>query len=111
MTRSQEIRGGMHHRGKVVAPGPRKQRAQVVLFALGGKIRTERARDSGAPRQIRTAAPASGGRKSGGLLVENAPTSAYLLGSTLTTDALADPACASVVAIPLPRDRETHRLG
>ena len=96
---------GCINRGKVVTPRPRKKHKQVALSGIGGKIRDDVARDNSAPRQIRTAAPASGGRKSGGLLVENAPTSAYLLGSTLTTDALADPACASVVAIPLPRDR------
>ena len=65
------------------------------------------ARDSGAPRQIRTAAPASGGRKRGTQLTEIAPAPACLLGSRLTTDALDDPIRASVVAILLPRASDT----
>jgi hypothetical protein len=54
----------------------------------------------GAPTQIRSAAPASRGRKRGALGVEDAPVSSYLLGSMLTTSALADPVRASVEAIP-----------
>ena len=55
------------------------------------------------PRQIRTAAPASGGRLRAALLALIAPTSFYLLGSRVTSDALDDLVRASLVAILLPR--------
>ena len=54
------------------------------------------------PRQIRTAAPAPGGRKLGAVCTDNAPTPAYLLGFKVTTDELDGPVRASGVAILLP---------
>ena len=98
---------GRVNRDTAIAPVQQKETPQARLAGIRVKIRSGVARDSGAPRQIRTAAPASGERKRGTQLTEIAPAPACLLGSRLTTDALDDPVLASVVAILLPRASDT----
>ena len=50
------------NRDKVFAPCTAAEAPRRVLSSFAGKIRIDLTRDKSAPRQIRTAAPASGGQ-------------------------------------------------